>query len=341
MNADRPDHGASAPSVSVTRSPANHVRPYSSGRCPIRVHVHAHAAQDRRAGAQPQLRGERRVGGLGRDLGARAGVVVDPVGGEGGRHRPGVAQGLEHVGQAFGRKDGPEQRDGHLVGQAQALVDMHPRALRKVPAPRPLAGWRRGSAASGPLFRHAPRGQQVLVEPHAPADRVGHLPVLHEDARPAPRMHRARPPTGRPARGARCGGSRRSARQAAPRSAGGRRGRNAPWRFHRRGGRGSRSRARVVPRCHQSFMCRACVEAGPRRISLYSCINKWTTAQDVEFGDERDGKGNGPGGRKRGARACRRWPPRRRRGSRRSGRTGWQARGARPMTCCARPRSAR
>jgi hypothetical protein len=41
---------------------------------------------------------------------------------------------------------------------------------------------------------------------------------------------------------------------------------------------------------------RACVEAGPRRISLYSCINKWTTAQDVEFGDERDGTGDGPGG---------------------------------------------
>jgi hypothetical protein len=29
-NGDRPDHGASAPSVSVTRSPANQVRPYSS-----------------------------------------------------------------------------------------------------------------------------------------------------------------------------------------------------------------------------------------------------------------------------------------------------------------------
>jgi hypothetical protein len=42
-----------------------------------------------------------------------------------------------------------------------------------------------------PFFRHAARGQQVLVEPHTLADRVGHLPVLHEDARPAPCMHRA------------------------------------------------------------------------------------------------------------------------------------------------------
>jgi hypothetical protein len=42
-----------------------------------------------------------------------------------------------------------------------------------------------------PFFRHAAGGHQVLVESHTLADRVGHLPVLHEDARPAPRMHRA------------------------------------------------------------------------------------------------------------------------------------------------------
>ena len=75
--------------------------------------------------------------------------------------------------------------------KTQPLVDMDPRALRQLQRLGLLRAGRARLEHKRPLLRHPSGGREVLVEPHALADRVGHLAVLDEHAGPAPCMNRA------------------------------------------------------------------------------------------------------------------------------------------------------
>jgi hypothetical protein len=290
LRAHRPPVSASRgrPRTRCARIPAPRPRdPRSRPRC---------------AGSAPRATAElgcqRRIGRFCRDLGPGAGVVVDPVRGEGGRHGPGVAQRLDHAGQARARET-PTGTARWALRRTGSTPRRHGRAHpRAGPAPRPPVGWRCATEAAEPVFPargRRPSGSGGIAR----ACRSGRASAGAARRRPTRALHAPRRSlTGRPARGVRYGGSRQNVRQAAPPSAGGRPARNAPGDLigqvvaDRGPERGSSQDVTKVS------WGRACADACLRPMSLYSCINKRTTAQDVEFDHRQDFTGgDGPGDR--------------------------------------------
>ena len=246
---------SSGTTVSVTRSPANQVVPVFHGHT-IGSDVDGDRTQDRCALGTRRCSGEHRVGGLGRQPGPGAGVVRNSLRCQRGGDRVGLAtDATGKSGRRWAGKTDRKKAMGDSVGQRHAFADMDRRARARCSASASRCVGRRGFRAAGSGARRpGPRRRGSGESARGgPADTRSGAPRQRPRRRAAHGPDPCRPD--RPARGARCGGSRRSGRPVPPRSAGGRRAGNGPAAISSTGSRRWRSRAgcAAADSCHQNF----------------------------------------------------------------------------------------